>query len=105
MGRTMKLFIMIMTTLVLLGCASDTQRVNNEFRANQPLEYKQGYIDGEKSGCDSVGNPWYKVTKDLQRYADDSLYKQGWDDGFSAGKCASSAKDVQKGITIFGVPF
>jgi hypothetical protein len=81
MKRTAFLFL-----LALIGCATDMQRVDREIGAGQPLQYKEGYKAGCDSGYVAAGHPYYRFNKDVARYGNDNLYKQGWDDGFSVCK-------------------
>jgi hypothetical protein len=51
-----------------------------------PPSYRAGFSPGCDSGYVAAGHPYYRFNKDVTRYAGDSLYKQGWDDGFAQCK-------------------
>lgn len=78
--------IAFLFALTLSACATDMQRVEREIGAGQPLQYKEGYKSGCDSGYVAAGHPYYRFSKDVSRYGSDTLYKQGWDDGFSVCK-------------------
>jgi hypothetical protein len=78
--------IVLLFAFALFGCATDMQRVEREVGAGQPLQYKEGYMSGCDSGYVAAGHPYYRFSKDVIRYGNDTLYKQGWDDGFSVCK-------------------
>ena len=82
----MKKSLIIFAAIALSGCATDMQRVDREIGAGQPLPNKDGYKSGCDSGYVAAGHPYYRFSKNVVRYNDDSLYKQGWDDGFSVCK-------------------
>ena len=72
--------------VLLVGCATNMQMVDRQVGADQPPAYKEGYMAGCNSGYVAAGHPYYKFTKDVSRYQDDSLYKQGWNDGYGVCK-------------------
>ena len=49
-------------------------------------DYVDGYVDGYSAGCHTVGHPFYRFTRDTQRYEADGRYKNGWEDGFSIAR-------------------
>lgn len=51
--------------------------------SGQPEEYKAGFRNGCDSGYSAAGNIYYSFTKDVRRYSEDRLYRQGWDDGMT----------------------
>lgn len=59
-----------------------TQLINRGY----PAAYADGYAAGFQSGQSAAGNPYAALAKDPARYRADDDYKQGWDDGFAAGK-------------------
>lgn len=89
-------FLLLLTGLIV-GCATDMQRVDRMIGAGQPLPYKEGYKDGCDSGYVAAGHPYYRPAKDVTKYGSDSLYKQGWDRGFSV------CKDEYENTTVDGV--
>jgi hypothetical protein len=78
--------LVILVAVALSGCATTMDNVDREIGASQPIAYKQGYSDGCDSGYVAAGHPYYRFKKDVNRYSSDSLYKQGWDDGFTVKK-------------------
>ena len=77
----MKLLLPLLLAL-LAGCVTNMQQADRDGCAGQPIEYKQGYVAGCDSGYVAAGHPYYKFSKDVVRYGQDAIYKQGWDDGF-----------------------
>lgn len=67
---------LIVVGLALAACG--TPRVS---APGQPHAYTQGMEDGCASGYVAAGHPYYRFTKNVDRYGSDSLYRQGWDDG------------------------
>lgn len=83
-------FMMIAVMMTgLSGCMTPAQWVDSEVGANQPADYKLGYLDGCPSGKKATGDFGSRFTKDVSRYGTDALYKQGWDDGYSVCKAKS----------------
>jgi len=82
----MKNIVMLCIAAALSACATNMQRVEREVGAGQPMPYKEGYKSGCDSGYVAAGHPYYRFNKDVSRYGSDTLYKQGWDDGFSVCK-------------------
>ena len=88
------IFLTIIILILLGGCIiPSTHRLIptkmsevDKIVGNQPLEYKQGFRDGFDSGCAASGNPYTQFTKDVNRYDNDNLYKQGWNDGYNDSK-------------------
>ena len=87
MGR----LIVIMTILVIAGCASPN--ANKEMKTPDPLvsstrptynlagyrpDFKDGYIDG----CETAKRSAYGL-KDEKRFADENQYRNGWKDGYN----------------------
>lgn len=68
------------------GCAVTPAQVDRTVGAHQPQGYKDGWKDGCPSGYVAAGHPYYRFAKDVQRYAADGMYKQGWDDGMTQCK-------------------
>jgi hypothetical protein len=73
------------SVLALTGCVTfaemDQRRVSH-----MPVQYQNGYVDGCASGRVAGGYPYDRMRKDVNRYASDNIYKQGWDDAFSGCK-------------------
>ena len=87
MGR----LIVIMTILVIVGCASPN--ANKEMKIPDPLasstrptynlagyrpDFKDGYIDG----CETAKGSTYGL-KDEKRFAKENQYRNGWKDGYN----------------------
>lgn len=81
-----KLLITIITSLSVSACLTPAQQLDREIGAGQPQEYKDGYLDGCPSGQKAAGYIYAKFKKQVIRYGEDNLYKQGWDDGFQVCK-------------------
>lgn len=69
----------VITLLVLVGCAEPRP-------PEGPPSFQQGYKAGCDSGYVAGGHPYYRFNKDAGRYDADSLYRQGWEDGFRVCK-------------------
>ena len=84
MERILPVLVMVMLAGCVTGCAA--QRVDQRRAQLQDQDQPLAYIDGYLSGCDSgaivAGNPWYAVKKDNYLYKMDSVYAEGWNDGF-----------------------
>jgi hypothetical protein len=94
----MKLNQLAITLTAALLCAAcqtvpdaDTTQFNKE---GKPPAYTEGHADGCRSGFNAAGNPYYKMTKDPQRFASDQMYAQGWTDGYST--CKSKYENFDK---------
>lgn len=70
--------------------------VERQVGEGQPLLYKQGYGAGCDSGYVAAGHPYYKFSKDVASYSKNSLYKQGWDDGFAV--CKGQYDSIQNSL-------
>lgn len=64
--------------IYLTGCAPRAHEI-----PNGPQPYREGFHDGCSSGYVAAGNPYYKYIKDVSRGNSDSLYKEGWTDGYN----------------------
>ncbi|MDH5764293.1 MAG: hypothetical protein OEZ51_15095 [Nitrospinota bacterium] len=95
-------WMVLMLGLFLSGCVAHYQaryqgpppmqsttlvQVDSMVGAQQPVEYKVGFMEGCDSGHVSAGNNSFIFKKDVERFGKDDLYKQGWTDGFN--RCAS----------------
>jgi hypothetical protein len=72
------------------------QDVERQVGKHQPLEYKQGYLDGCNSGYVAAGHPYYRFSKDVSRFSGDDLYGQGWTDGY--GVCKGSYESIGRSL-------
>lgn len=84
----MKIVLLVITSIILAGCAGmQLQQQRNMLAAQgQPPEYIDGYSAGCNSGTSAAGNPYFSFEKDVRRFQNDSLYSQGWNDGFQICK-------------------
>lgn len=78
----------------LTACATSLSNVNKRVGANQPLPYKEGFAAGCDSGYVAAGHPYYKFNKNVNRFSEDAMYKQGWEDGY--GVCKGSYESIQR---------
>lgn len=92
----MKLYKIVILAVSLSGCLTPQQMLDKEIGPDQPQEYKDGYLDGCPSGKSAAGRFYDKFTKNVLRYSDDKLYKQGWDDGFQV--CKSKYESFKKDL-------
>ncbi len=82
----MKTIILIVVAIAVSGCfATSMQQVDQMIGAGQPQTYKNGFMDGCDSGHAAL-NQFFKFSKDVQQYGENSLYQQGWDDGYDRCK-------------------
>lgn len=88
--------VVLMTALclALTGCfgSMHEQMEHNGMDAS----YSQGYEEGVSSGKNAAGGLGYTLKKDTRRFANDEQYRQGWTDGYDAGK--TQQRDWQKRI-------
>jgi hypothetical protein len=75
--------------LLIFGCATPMNQV-----PQGPEPYRTGYQHGCNSGNVAAGHPYYRFTKDVNRYSSDQDYKQGWDDGFNV--CKGKYESIQR---------
>ena len=73
----MRYLVAVVAIMMLLACGSDDPMTGPE----GPPEYRQGYAHGCASALFEAGVPNTTAQQDEARYAEDPLYKQGWDDG------------------------
>lgn len=73
-------YLLLSIILLIGGCSSKGMGVAPK---NTPIEYQDGFSDGCDSGYSAAGNPYYKYSKDVVRGQTDSLYKEGWTDGYN----------------------
>ena len=87
MGR----LIVIMTILVIVGCASPN--ANKEMKIPDPLAsstrptynlagYRPAFKDGYIDGCETAKRSAYGL-KDEKRFAEENQYRNGWKDGYN----------------------
>ena len=87
MGR----LIVIMTILVIVGCASPN--ANKEMKIPDPLAsstrptynlagYRPAFKDGYIDGCETAKRSAYGL-KDEKRFVEENQYRNGWKDGYN----------------------
>jgi len=81
----MKAILAIAACAFVSACAVQTRAPNG------PPEWQSGYSSGCSSGYKAAGNPYFQYQKDFSAYANDTLYKQGWDEGYGACKDSYNA--------------
>ena len=83
--------IVIMTILVIAGCASPN--ANKEMKLPDPLAsstrptynlagYRPAFKDGYIDGCETAKGSTYGL-KDEKRFAKENQYRNGWKDGYN----------------------
>ena len=77
------MFPLIITfALFLTGCATSDATLREHGYSES---YIQGFHDGRHSGMKEAGNYLEHVVKDVQRYAEDAQYREGWLSGEAEG--------------------
>ena len=87
----MEYLIVIMTILVIAGCASPN--ANKEMKPPDPLAsstrptynlagYRPAFKDGYIDGCETAKGSTYGL-KDEKRFAKENQYRNGWKDGYN----------------------
>ncbi len=77
-------YLLLFVLLLSVSCAA--QNIDNLIGPGQPEPYRVGFGDGYGSGKKSEGSLYDKFRKDVYRFSQDELYRQGWQDGFEMGK-------------------
>jgi len=88
--------VFAIVAISIAGCVTTPDKVDRAVGAGQPNEYKEGYAPGCDSGYVAAGHPYYKFSKDVRRYVDDAIYKNGWDDGFAI--CKSQYESTRRSL-------
>lgn len=78
----------LVVALALAACTSPKDAL---IERGFPAAYAEGYDDGCASGNKAGGGLFAEASKDVGRYASDSQYAKGWDDGFAKCKTATEA--------------
>lgn len=84
-----KLLVIVVLACLLVGCAHTDRK--GLLAAGYAPDYVDGYVDGYSAGCHTIGHPFYRFTRDTQRYETDGRYKDGWQDGFSIARTEYAA--------------
>lgn len=80
------LILIASMAIAVSGCADQTLVNAKRSVANQPPTYQEGYVDGCSSGYRAALNPYFQFRKNALRFDSDSMYKQGWGDGYGVCK-------------------
>ena len=80
----MKKIALIVLSIALSGCATEDLKRRQLERQGQSPQYIDGFAEGCPSGKVVVGDTFSRFTKNSNRFDSDSLYRQGWIDGFAA---------------------
>ncbi len=92
----MKIHTIFILAIMLSACLTPQERLDKEIGPGQPQEYKDGYLDGCPSGKKAAGYLYASSRKQVIRYDQDRLYKQGWDDGFQV--CKSRHESLKRDL-------
>ena len=74
---------LLVVALAVTACSSPREAL---IARGFPPAYAEGYDDGCASGNEAGGGLLAEARKDAGRYASDSQYAKGWDDGFAECK-------------------
>ena len=85
------MLIAVPVLLTLTGCASTKDDL---VAKGYPLHYAEGFDDGCHSGKKAAGSLFDEFKKDVNRFASDTEYAQGWSDGFR--QCESEQEALQR---------
>ena len=77
-----RITVVLLSLLALAGCSGLELQRDLMLKEGHPTPYVDGYIDGCPSGKAAGGNMYHRFTKNVMRFEVDSLYRQGWTDGF-----------------------
>lgn len=83
-------FAMCLLAVLLAGCGITREIKVPAHHADRPKAYQDGYLDG----CRMGNNPSSSQTKDMDRIRADSLYANGWYDGF--GECKDRSQPIMR---------
>jgi hypothetical protein len=97
----MKTILTAAAALCLTACAVHPRSsyvVTEDFVNEGPGARTTAIDAGCASGYVAAGHPWYRFTKDTQRYISDPAYKSNWDDGFAVckGKYEAIGRAMQR---------
>ena len=80
----------LMLALLMAGCATSAEVRIPEQLAHRPQAYRDAYVDGCKSARAKDNQ-----TKDMERIQKDSLYANGWYDGFEECKANQRPQNIR----------
>lgn len=78
MRKTALMMTLTTLTLFLAGCPSE-----HSYLAAKPPAFQEGYRDGCKNAEEMVVNSFVERKDNTERYKNDPIYRDGWDDGYS----------------------
>jgi hypothetical protein len=80
--RNYVLGLVVAFSVLLTGCETSDATLR---KGGHSEAYIQGFHDGRHSGMKEAGNYLEHVVKDVQRYAEDAQYREGWLSGEAEG--------------------
>ncbi|MCB1790828.1 MAG: hypothetical protein KDJ24_11065 [Gammaproteobacteria bacterium] len=87
----------LLPTLMLGACVSQHDAM---VAKGYPADYADGFDDGCHSGHKAGGNLFDEFRKDVERFARDDRYAQGWSDGFRQCESEQEALDRQTRMAL-----
>lgn len=94
-GRTRVL--LVLAVVLCAGCATQSQQMTAQ---GYPPHYVDGFDDGCHSGRKAGGSLFDQFKKDVPRFERDTLYAQGWSDGFRQCETEQEAAMRQTRMSI-----
>jgi hypothetical protein len=90
--------LLLVAALFASGCSTPMETRLQDKLADRPAAYREGYIAGCRSGQAEAAHSDGKEVKDASRIQSDTLYANGWYDGFEDCKnnYRPSARDTVK---------
>jgi hypothetical protein len=76
-------YVLLVVAMVMAGCAASKEVRITEQLAGRPQAYRDAYVDGCKSAESKETQ-----SKDVERIQKDSLYANGWYDGYEECKAS-----------------
>ena len=84
-----KVVVALLVLSFLAGCGVGNRQ--GLLAAGYSTQYVDGYVDGYSAGCHMAGHPFYRFTRNVSRYEQDSQYMKGWNDGYTIARCDYAA--------------
>lgn len=85
-------WVVLWCCLVVAGCQSTHDQLVSE---GYPPAFADGFQDGCGSGRHAIDPMKGQYKKDVQRYLRDTIYAQGWSDGFNQCQGQLANRNVQ----------
>ncbi|MBI5921127.1 MAG: hypothetical protein HY847_05710 [Betaproteobacteria bacterium] len=82
-------YAMCLLAILLAGCGMTREIKVPAHHADRPQAYHDGYLDGCR-----MSQPSSSQAKDMERIKADSLYANGWYDGF--GECKERVQPISR---------